>query len=1028
MAPTSKQNAPLHGGQLSNPFPGLRPFTIEESGLFFGREGQVEDVLQTLKKNRFVAVIGSSGSGKSSLIYCGIIPGIIREGNWKLIQIRPGNTPLENLMEGIRNTGAGTLTAEDSARIQQDPGAILKILDDDYRKTKKPFLIMIDQFEELFRYREAGVAERYVADRDAYVDFIVKASLQEKTPVLIIITMRSDFIGECSRFQEFTSLINKSNFLIPRMTRENFRKVIEGPLAVVNIDIEAGLVDRILDDVGDNPDQLPILQHALMRTLDYWKGHDDLKRPVSFSDYEAIGTIRKALSEHANDAFDELTASEKESCEKIFRALTERGADNRGVRRPTKVKRLAAITQAAEEEVIRIADAFRAPGRSFLTPSHSVALTADSVIDLSHEALMRTWDRLRGWVEEESGSVQMYRRLAESAALFQLGKSGLWRPPDLQLASNWKRKNNPSLAWAERYDTAFERTMVFLRTSEDEYSREEENKIRLQKRQLRRTRIFALVLGSAAIVSLVMFLWTRELRVRVEQQFTEAENQRRLAEEKTREAEEQRQAAELSAAEAMEQRSRADSSLVIAQIRTREAEQNAREAANNAAIAEKNLAEANVQRALAIKNQTEAEKQRAEAELAQKEAYQRRMLSVGKSMSVKSQQVVNDVDLKALLAYQAFDFYSNYGGNQHDVDIYSGLYLSLKALLGDTYNVYSGHQGAVRTMAFKPGTSKFISSGSDGAILEWDLKSAEKNFTTILSGRDVIEQISILPDGKTLLAAENNNGLLLVDLQQPGTPPLLLKGEDSKIKNIAADPGGRYVYTAGIADYIEFWDLANRSNRRLVETGSRINGLGLSPDGYILSAGLQDGRIMIWKVKGEVEGNEIYSDPANPVQSLAFSPDGKRLACGTLNGQILIFRADNYEIEGILTGHGARISHLEFSPDGKALASTSFHVESKVLFWDMTDFTNPPIVMDDNSGFVFSAGISPDGEWLVSGSAEENRLISRPTAAALLAGKICKLVSRDLTTEEWNTYVGEDITYKNTCLGGEPTLKIGIKQ
>lgn len=1008
---------------ISNPFPGLRPFTTDESGLFFGREGQVEDVLMTLRKNRFVAVIGSSGSGKSSLIYCGIIPGIIQSGKWKMIQIRPGSTPLKNLYEGFQLAGSfvnGGMTEPSLT----EPGTLLRSLAENYSKHGMQQLLVIDQFEELFRYRDSDSGKNGNDERERYVDFIVNAASQEDFPLLIIITMRSDFIGECSRFQNFTSLINRSNYLIPRMTRENFKKVIEGPLAVVNVRIEPGLVNKMLDDVGDNPDQLPVLQHALMRTWDYWKGHEDFDRPISIADYEAIGTMKKALSEHANEAYDELSLTEKEACEKMFRALTERGVDNRGVRRPTKISALTSISRFTEEEVIKVVESFRAPGRSFLTPAASVGLNSESVIDLSHEALMRTWDRLSQWVDEESASVQMYRRLAESAALYQVGKAGLWRPPDLQLASEWKRKNNPTLSWAQRYDTAFERTMVFLQTSEEDFKREEENKIRIQKRQLRRTRVFALVLGSAAIVSMVMFLWTRELRLRVEEQFEVAENQRKLAEQKTREAEEQRLAAEKSAFEATQQRARADSSLVIAELRRREAERNAREAANNAAIAQENLAEANRQRAIAIQNQKEAEEQRAQAVKAQEEAFQRRMLSVGKSMAVKSQQVANDPDLKALLAYQAFDFNRSYGGEDHDVDIYSGLYLSLKSLLGNNYNVYAAHRNSVRSVIFIPGSSGFISAGSDGSVFEWNLGQYDKPVKTITSGKGVIEKISLVNGGKNLLTAEAGTGLSLYDCGKENGMGINLGSDENNIKCIASNTEGRFAFTSGVKPIIETWDLELKSGFKLTDTPAPVNGLALASDGYLLAAGLRNGDVMIWRVKGELTGNSIFTDPDNPVHSITFSPDGRKLACGTQNGQILIFRADNFELVAMLTGHVARVSQLEFSPDGRSLASASF--DGKTLFWNMDDFTSPPIIMDDNSGFVFTVAISPDGKYLVSGSADENRLISRPTSASLLADKLCSLVSRNLTQEEWNTYVGEDIEYRKTCTDINE-LKIGTR-
>ena len=986
---------------------------MEESHLFFGREGQVDEVLNNLRKNRFVAVTGSSGSGKSSLIYCGVLPAVMKVGHWKLLTTRPGNTPLENLINTIFQAVNGKLPeAEDLEKWLEEPAMILKALKEGHDKENCEYLILIDQFEELFRYRQTGEKESYLRNRDVYVDFIVEAVQQKVIPLSVIFTMRSDFIGECSRFQDFTSLINKSNYLIPRMTRENFQRVIEGPLEVVGVNIDPKLTQILLQDVGDNPDQLPVLQHALMRTWEYWTGHDDQSKAITREDYKAIGGIEKALSEHANEAFDELSEKEKSICEKIFRSLTERGADNKGVRRPTKVSRLAEISQSRFEEVIKIVNNFRAHGRSFLTPSSNIEIDKDSVIDLSHEALMRTWDRLRSWVEEESASVQMYKRLADSAALFQVGKIGLWRPPDLHLASNWKKKNNPNIAWAERHDPAFERTMVFLEASEREFAREEENKIRLQKRQLRRTRLFALILGTTAIISLVLFLWTRDLSENLKIQYSEAENARKLAEQKSLEADQEREKAVNAFIQAEQERSRADTAAMIAEERRLDAERNALEAANQTALAEESLSLANSERAKAILNQQRADEQKKLAELASQEAYQRRMLSTAKSMSVKSQQISNDPDLKALLAYQAYLFYNEYEGNSHDVDVYSGLYQSLKTLLGSKYNVYIGHSDAVRSVVFLPNTSSFVSAGSDGRILKWNLGSEKREFTTILEGRSVIENMKVSSDGRWLVAAESRSGLIIKDLKSEGNPKYV-KGADLNIKTLAFAPDNKTIYTAGLSNFIEAWNVETGSVKKFRDMDSRVSSVSINPDGSILAAATRNGKTHIYSLKDNLSDNEIYNDPNNGVQSLGFSPNGKFLACGTIGGDVLIFNGGNFEILGILAGHTARVTDIVFNKNSTAMTTTSY--DGKVLYWDMTDLTNPPISMEDNSGFVFSASISSDGKYLVSGSAEEDRLISRPTEASMLASKICPLVSRNLTQEEWNTYVGEDIPYQKTC-------------
>src|SRR5688500_13845312 len=181
-------------------------------------------------------------------------------------------------------------------------------------------------------------------------------------------------------------------------------------------------------------------------------------------------------------------------------------------------------------------DKFREPGRSLLTPSHGIALKGKVMIDISHESLMRIWVRLKNWVDDEADAVQMYTRLAEAAAMHQVGKAGLWRPPDLQLALNWQAKHKPTLVWGQRYNPAFERTMIFLEYSKKEWETEQRIKELEQKRKLQRARIVALVLASATIISLIFLVFAfvqksaaDDARIAADKSAAEAIEQRNLA-------------------------------------------------------------------------------------------------------------------------------------------------------------------------------------------------------------------------------------------------------------------------------------------------------------------------------------------------------------------------------------------------------------------------------------------------------------------------------------------------------------------
>jgi tetratricopeptide (TPR) repeat protein len=326
--------------------------------------------------------------------------------------------------------------------------------------------------------------------------------------------MRSDFIGDCMDFPGLPEAVNEGLYLVGRMSRDGLRAAITGPVAVAGGTIAPRLVNRVLNDLGDDHDQLPLVQHALMRTWDHWADRDG-DRPIDVDDYEAIGTFRNALSKHAEEAYEEAVALDLgHTTQRIFKALTDTFTDPRGVRRPTLVSELAAIAETDEEHVIQAVEIFRRPGRTFLMPPAATALTGRSIVDLSHESLMRCWDRLITWAEQERASAAFYVRLSQAALWSEQGTAGLWRNPELELAQQWKAENEPTATWARRYDPGFDRAMVFLERSLEERDRVAAEIERERRAKLRRTQIAAgaFAAGLAVVAALGMFAWSERQR------------------------------------------------------------------------------------------------------------------------------------------------------------------------------------------------------------------------------------------------------------------------------------------------------------------------------------------------------------------------------------------------------------------------------------------------------------------------------------------------------------------------------------
>jgi tetratricopeptide (TPR) repeat protein len=597
--------------RFTNPFPGLRPFESNEDHLFFGRDGQSDELLRRLRRSRFLAVLGTSGSGKSSLVRAGMLPSLFgglmtRAGSgWRVALFRPGHDPIGNLATALTDPQVFETTPEDAALQKTITEATLRRsalgLVEATRQARIPanenLLVVVDQFEEIFRFRRTSKREGPEDEAAAFIKLLLEAKRQSDVPIYIVITMRSDFLGDCAQFRDLPEAINDGQYLIPRMTRDQRREAITGPVAVGGGEISGRLVNRLLNDVGDNPDHLPILQHALMRTWDLWMSDRRNGEAIDLRHYEAVGTMTDALSRHADEAYAELPNDQSRAlAEKLFKNLTERGPDNREIRRPTRVSEIAAIAEASPAEVISVIEPFRRAGRSFLMPPASVPLNADSLIDISHESLIRGWERLRKWVDEEARSAQIYRRIAQTAVLYEEGGAGLWHDPDLAVALRWRDVNRPNAVWAQHYHSGFDSAMNFIdasKTANEAEIAERENK---RRRDARRTRIFASVLGVAFLMSLGFGVFAFDARNK----------------------------AVLAAHHALEEKNRADQALVIAEKERTKARDSEKRALENERIAREEKAKAEAAVLVAEQRRKEAEAATEQARQAQIVADQQR--------------------------------------------------------------------------------------------------------------------------------------------------------------------------------------------------------------------------------------------------------------------------------------------------------------------------------------------------------------------------------------------------------------------
>ncbi len=400
------------------PYPGLRAFRREETDLFFGREDCTNAMVDRLARTRFLAVLGSSGTGKSSLVRTGLLDALelglmAKAGSrWKIVDFRPGGSPLKNLARRLLETQSGeenpNIAPQDvdllRAFLARGPRAVIEWCRSGNLPKGGNLLLLVDQFEELFRYQDYAGRE----EAEAFVALLLESAREPDAPIYVTITMRSEYLGACALIEGLSDAINAGMFLTPRMSRDHCRDAIVGPAEVCNIDIEPALVNRLLNDLANfapwddhdahdqldrlmrRADQLPLLQYTLNRM--WQRAHErspGARVKLTVDDYVAIEGLGGALNAHANQIFEDLGKPRAQVAEWVFRALTAGSTLADAVRRPTRLDELIAACGGDEAGVRAVVDAFRAPGVNFLLPEfdpHNPKIAPDTYIDISHES------------------------------------------------------------------------------------------------------------------------------------------------------------------------------------------------------------------------------------------------------------------------------------------------------------------------------------------------------------------------------------------------------------------------------------------------------------------------------------------------------------------------------------------------------------------------------------------------------------------------------------------------------------------
>jgi WD40 repeat protein/TPR repeat protein/energy-coupling factor transporter ATP-binding protein EcfA2 len=434
--------------RIECPYRGLDVFDEPHARFFFGREAMTQHLVERVRHTQFLAILGASGSGKSSLVRAGLLPqlrnGALTESQrWVYVAFKPGAHPLQELALSLahRLKSADPLTVAQQliGNFRHDDNGLhlyARLLMQEEPSEAKLFLL-VDQFEEIFTLCKDA------EERKRFIENLRYAATIDGGPLVTVITMRADFIARATEFTDLAELLSSHQFIVNPMDRDDLLRAIELPAQTVGLRFEDGLGERILNDVDLEPGALPLMEHALWQVFENRKDH-----LLTLLTYSEIGGVRGALAKRADGIFERFTEAEQLVLRRVMLRLTQPGEGTADTRRRASQKEL--WTQPEERALVEKVVKVLADER-LLTTNRSAS--GEEQVDVAHEALVRGWPRLSQWINEDREGLRLQHRLSEDAKEWdsrQRDESFLYHGARLAQAIEWRGFNEVSLNGLER--------------------------------------------------------------------------------------------------------------------------------------------------------------------------------------------------------------------------------------------------------------------------------------------------------------------------------------------------------------------------------------------------------------------------------------------------------------------------------------------------------------------------------------------------------------------------------------------------
>ena len=951
-ATVRREDAPAPG---LPPYKGLYYFDEQDADLFFGRNTLIETLIDHLNHRlgsdlRFLAVVGASGSGKSSVIRAGLIPALHwrqASSGWPTLVMTPTAHPLDALAANLQGESRRDRS---TARLVDELARRTQTLQRELQRVSKTtssthVLLVVDQFEELFTLC------RSEAEQAAFVENLLLAARSPDGIAIIVIVLRADFYAHCARFDLLRKALAQCQEYIGPMTTGELRLAIGEPALSGHWELEPGLVDLLLHDVGADPGRspepgaLPLLSHALLATWQHRRGH-----LLTLSGYTASGGVRGAIAETAEAVFhDQLDTEQRAIARQIFLRLTEFGEDptTADTRRKVQFDELASRPEDREqvhEVLMTLADA-----RLITTEQNSV--------EVSHEALIREWPTLRNWLEENREGLRLHRHLTEAAqdweaigrdpdALYRGGRLiqtvewSLGHPEDLNPLEQAFLEASQAFADQESAEREAERQRALeaaRQLAETQRMRaEEQTKSNHRLRQRSWFLLFASIAAGALAILAAIF------------------GQRSIANERLATSR------ELAAAAVSQVNVDPERSVLLALKALEESPTLDARNSLHRSLPELHLLftipAGHTGGSPGITYSPDGSRLASEGPFGEIKIWNASTGSLIFTLPGNEEDVASDVVFSPdgkLLAYAGLT----------TVDIYDAqTWQHIFSLSGDSIGTTRGYNLGVGQISFSPDSQRLAVANMDGVPKVWDLVS-RKEIISLTGQEQIMKGIAYSPDGLLLATGGDAGNVIVWDAENGEMRSDYTLG--GIIHAVAFSSDGRLA--AGSEDgFAKIWDLKASYETVSLPRQSGYYSLTFIPDGRLVTAG-QDGTARVWDT---VTGLELLTlaGHQSTVVDVAASPQGDRIATSGYDGTVKVWETIPGHELLTLHGHNAVVWNVAYSPDGSQIASASIDGTARILDADSGKLLMTLVQGSEPDDGFTGLAFHPNGKKLATGS------------------------------------------------------------